>query len=82
MATLPNQETRSPYPKSQYASTTRAHVTVDLTAGKKKILCLQIIYLIPKYEKSLLKSVFNLPIEYNTYLFYSPNSLLFYCKYI
>lgn len=34
MATLPNQETRSPYPKSQYATTTRAHVTVDLTAGK------------------------------------------------
>lgn len=34
MATLPNQETRSPYPKSQYATATRAHVTVDLTAGK------------------------------------------------
>ncbi|VVC27257.1 Hypothetical protein CINCED_3A012217 [Cinara cedri] len=33
MATLPNQETHSPYPKSQYASTSRAHVTVDLTAG-------------------------------------------------
>jgi len=34
MATLPNQESRSPHPKSQYATTTRAHVTVDLTAGK------------------------------------------------
>lgn len=33
MATLPHQETRSPYPKSQYATATRAHVTVDLTAG-------------------------------------------------
>lgn len=32
MGTSSNQETRSPYPKSQYA-TTRAHVTVDLTAG-------------------------------------------------
>lgn len=36
MTTLPNQESRSPYPKVQYASTTRAHVTVDLTAGKNK----------------------------------------------
>lgn len=34
MATLPSQETRSPHPKSQYATATRAHVTVDLTAGK------------------------------------------------
>uniref|UniRef100_A0A2S2PN96 Neogenin n=1 Tax=Schizaphis graminum TaxID=13262 RepID=A0A2S2PN96_SCHGA len=33
MATLPSQESRSPHPKSQYATTTRAHVTVDLTAG-------------------------------------------------
>ncbi|CAH1731330.1 unnamed protein product [Aphis gossypii] len=33
MATLPSQETRSPHPKSQYATATRAHVTVDLTAG-------------------------------------------------
>ncbi|XP_025405538.1 neogenin isoform X3 [Sipha flava] len=33
MASLPNQESRSPFPKSQYATTTRAHVTVDLTAG-------------------------------------------------
>ncbi|XP_050425598.1 neogenin isoform X2 [Adelges cooleyi] len=32
MTTLPSQETRSPFPRSQYA-TTRAHVTVDLTAG-------------------------------------------------
>lgn len=36
MATLPNQESRSPHPKSQYATTTRAHVTVDLTAGKNR----------------------------------------------
>lgn len=36
MASLSSQETRSPYPKSQYATDTRAHVTVDLTAGKKK----------------------------------------------
>lgn len=36
-ATLPpNQESRSPHPKSQYATTSRAHVTVDLTAGKKE----------------------------------------------
>lgn len=34
----PSQATRSPHPKSQYATTTRAHVTVDLTAGKKKII--------------------------------------------
>lgn len=33
MASLPNQESRLTYPKSQYATTTRAHVTVDLTAG-------------------------------------------------
>jgi len=32
----PNQETCSSHPKSQYATTTRAHVTVDLTGGKKK----------------------------------------------
>lgn len=31
--TLPNQDSRSPHPKSQYATTSRAHVTVDLTAG-------------------------------------------------
>lgn len=38
MSTLPNQESRTTYPKSQYA-TTRAHVTVDLTAGKN-ITCI------------------------------------------
>ncbi|XP_050527006.1 neogenin isoform X2 [Daktulosphaira vitifoliae] len=32
MSTLSSHESRSPYPRSQYA-TTRAHVTVDLTAG-------------------------------------------------
>lgn len=35
--TLPNQDSRSPHPKSQYATTSRAHVTVDLTAGKNNI---------------------------------------------
>jgi len=34
MAALSNQESRTPHPKSQYGTTTRAHVTVDLTAGK------------------------------------------------
>lgn len=46
MASIPNQENCSPYPKSQYATTTRAHVTVDLTAGYS--LYLLIMYTIFK----------------------------------